>query len=246
MSEEIIIIPARLGSTRLPNKPLADIAGKSMIVRVLEQAKKTKIDNIIVASADLEISQEVEKNGFKSISTNPDLPSGTDRIFKAYKKLKNSNKFEYIINLQGDLPTIDYKIINNLLKFHKNTDYDIVTAVAEIKDEEEKTNPNVVKVAIAWKQKQHGKALYFSRATIPYNSEKYYHHIGIYIYTKKALEKFVKLPQSSLEKTEKLEQLRALENNMKIGVLLVDTVPLGVDTKEDLVKANQFFREVNR
>lgn len=240
MVNSIIIIPSRLGSTRLPNKPLADINGKTMIIRVLEQAKKANITDILVAAAEIEITSEVEKNGFKAVLTNPNHPSGTDRIYEALEKTEGN--FDFIVNLQGDLPTIDPQIISDLLNLIKTSNFDIVTAVAEITDEHEKTNPNVVKAVVSWKNETTGKALYFTRATAPHGTEKFYHHIGIYVYKKAALEKFVKLQPSQLEKAEKLEQLRALENDMTIGVLKVTTIPLGVDTAEDLKKANYMFK----
>ncbi|HCR85942.1 MAG TPA: 3-deoxy-manno-octulosonate cytidylyltransferase [Alphaproteobacteria bacterium] len=240
MGKAIILIPSRLGSTRLPNKPLADIQGKPMIIRVVEQGKKSLISDIYVAAADPDIAIEVEKNGLNAILTNPDHQSGTDRIFEALQKIQG--KFEYIVNLQGDLPTIDPQIISDLLKFIENSDYDIVTAVAKIIVEEEKASPNVVKAVVSWKNANTGTALYFTRATVPYGAEELFHHIGIYIYRRAALENFISMPISLLEKTEKLEQLRALENAMKIGVLKVDTIPLGVDTMEDLEKARNMFK----
>lgn len=239
-NKAVILIPSRLGSTRLPNKPLADIQGKPMIVRVADQAKKTDISNVYVACAEPEIEKELEKYGYNSILTDPNHPSGTDRINEALSKIKGD--FEYIINLQGDLPTIDPKIVSQLLELLANSDYDITTAVAKIKIEEERANPNVVKAIVSWKNENSGNALYFTRATAPYNANDLYHHIGIYAYKLAALKKFVSLPPSALEQTEKLEQLRALENGMKIGVLKVNTIPLGVDTKEDLQKANDMFK----
>lgn len=245
MDNAIIIIPARMGSTRFPNKPLADICGKPMILRVLEQALKTGVKNIIAAVAEREIYDEVIKSGFNAIITDPELPSGTDRISQALENFGSTENIEYIVNLQGDLPTIEPRIIDDLLKLIAENNYDIVTAVVEIAEKEEKTNPNVVKAVVSWKSDNSGKALYFTRATAPHNAEELYHHIGIYVYTKNALEKFVKLVPSELEKTEKLEQLRALENDMTIGVLKVDTVPLGVDTMEDLEKAIKIYQEKN-
>lgn len=240
MNNAIILIPSRLGSTRLPGKPLADILGREMIIRVIDQGKKAGISDVYVAAAEKEIVSAVEKNGFKAILTDPNHPSGTDRIFEALGKIKTD--FKYIINLQGDLPTIDPKIISDLLKLIENSDYDIVTAAAQITNHEERENPNVVKAIVSWKNDVSGTALYFTRATAPHGSDELYHHIGIYIYTREALKKFVALPQSKLEKTEKLEQLRALENDMKIGVLKVDTIPLGVDTRQDLERAIYMYQ----
>lgn len=243
----IIAIPSRLGSTRLPNKPLADICGKPMIVRVFEQAEKSGIKNIFVACAENEILQEIVKRGGEAVLTSPDLPSGTDRIYQGLVSLGYKSKYKYVINLQGDLPTISPKVIKqcyDLISDHDH-DFDIVTVVAKITDEKEKNNPNVVKAVVSWKDKKKtiGEALYFSRATIPHGEGDHWHHIGIYAYKMKALQKFVDLLPSPLEKREKLEQLRALENNMSIGVIKTDTIPLGVDTKEDLEKARKIFKE---
>jgi 3-deoxy-manno-octulosonate cytidylyltransferase (CMP-KDO synthetase) len=232
MSKEIlIIIPARLASTRLPNKPLADICGKSMIRRVYEQALKANLGEVVIACDGEEIAAEAKKIGAKFVITNPDLPSGTDRIYEAFKKI--GGDFSVIVNLQGDLPNIDPNVIRAAAETALNNDCDIATVASKIKNFDEITNPNVVKIAIA----NSGRALYFSRCPIPHSKkdfDDYFHHIGIYAYKKSALEKFVKLPQSNLEKRESLEQLRALENDMKIFVSIVDAHPLSVDTKEDL------------
>ncbi len=231
----LIVIPARLASTRLPNKPLADIAGKSMIRRVYEQAVAAGVGEVVVACDGEKIAQEVKNFGGKFVITNPDLPSGTDRVYAAVKEI--AGDFEVVLNLQGDLPNIEPKVIKTAAEALLASDYDIVTVASKIKNEAEISNPNVVKIAIAFDSKDAGKALYFSRAAIPYAKEKtadFYHHIGIYAYKKSALKKFVSLAPSMLEKRESLEQLRALENNMKILVKIVDTHPLSVDTKEDL------------
>jgi 3-deoxy-manno-octulosonate cytidylyltransferase (CMP-KDO synthetase) len=242
---KLIIIPSRLASTRLKDKPLADINGRTMICRVCEQAEKSDFKSI-VAAGDQEILQEIEKSGYAGVMTDKDLNSGTDRIYQALEKYedKTGEFFNIIINLQGDLPVFDPKIINDCVEFlESNPEYDITTLVSKFPDKEDADNPNDVKVAIAWddKAKTKGKALYFSRAKIPYNSEEYFHHIGIYVYRKEALEKFVKLEESELEKTEKLEQLRALESNMNIGVCLADSHPIGVDTQEDLEKVRNIL-----
>ena len=294
----LIIIPVRLASTRLPNKPLADILGKSMIQRVYEKAVKANIGEVLIACDGKEIADEVEKFGGKYVITDPDLPSGTDRIYAAFKEASKDENYDAILNLQGDLPNID----PNAIKAAANVltdDFDIATIASKIKNKNEIQNPNVVKIAIAFADKENtqGNALYFSRCPIPYSKnlgsapiwkhhyfkfgvlhflvnfglflqkflqnmtifirnfykkrskfpqklkqtksgqnldQDYFHHIGIYAYSKKSLEKFVALPQSNLEKQESLEQLRALENNMKIAVKIVDTHPLSVDTQEDL------------
>jgi 3-deoxy-manno-octulosonate cytidylyltransferase (CMP-KDO synthetase) len=239
----LIIIPVRLASTRLPNKPLADICGKSMIQRVYEQAKKADIGEVVIACDGEEIATEVKKFGGKFVITDPNLPSGTDRIYAAYKKFSNAD-FDIILNLQGDLPNIDPQVIRDAAKAAQNNNCDIATVASKISDESEISNPNVVKIAIAFKEENLGKALYFSRCPIPYfktNSADFYHHIGIYAYTKSALEKFVNLEPSELEKRESLEQLRALENDMNIFVKIVKAHPLSVDTKDDLEKVTKLI-----
>lgn len=232
----LIIIPVRLASTRLPNKPLADILGKTMIQRVYEKAVAADIGEVLIACDGEEIANEVKKFGGKFVITDPNLPSGTDRIFAAFSEAAKNQNFDAIINLQGDLPNIEPSAIKAAALALKD-DFDIATIASEIKNREEITNPNVVKIAIAFENANEGKALYFSRCPIPYSKEQnqaYYHHIGIYAYSRKSLEKFVSLAPSNLEKRESLEQLRALENNMKIAVKIVDVHPLSVDTPEDL------------
>lgn len=235
-----IFIPARMDSTRLPGKPLAAIHGKPMIVHVLDRAKESGIDNIFVACAEKEIANSVEASGGKAILTNPSHPSGTDRIYEALKK--TGEDFDFIINVQGDLPTLNPQIINVALDVMKKfKDADIVTLAAVITNDDEKNNPNVVKAIVSPRKDKIGKALYFTRATAPYGEGELLHHIGLYVYSREALEKFVKLPPSYLEKREKLEQLRALENGMNIYVATVDAVPLGVDTPEDLEKVRKIL-----
>lgn len=236
MKKVLTIIPVRLASTRLPNKPLADICGKTMINRVYEQALAANIGDVVIACDGDEIANEVKKFGGKFVITDPELPSGTDRIYAAYKKF-HSDDFDIILNLQGDLPNIDPKVIRDAAKAVQESDCDIATVASKIRNDAEIHNPNVVKIAIAFKDEDLGKALYFSRAAIPFSKDatgNYYHHIGIYAYKKAALEKFVGLPPSILERRESLEQLRALENDMRIFVKIVDAHPLSVDTKEDL------------
>lgn len=227
-SKILIAIPARLASTRLPNKPLAQILGKSMIQRVYEQAMAANLGDVVIACDGKEIAGEAKRIGAKFIITDPALPSGTDRIYAALKAL--GGDFDVIVNLQGDLPNIDPKVISAAAQAALTKDCDIATVASEIKNTDEITNPNVVKIARA----ESGRALYFSRSAIPYNQGKYLHHIGIYAYKKSALEKFVNLAPSMLEKRESLEQLRALENDLKIFVEIVDAHPLSVDTPDDL------------
>lgn len=247
----LTIIPVRLASTRLPNKPLANILGKTMIQRVYEQALKADLGKVIIACDGEEIAAEVKKFGGEFVITDPNLLSGTDRIYAAYQKFQNED-FDAIINLQGDLPNIAPHVIKAAAEASLEKDCDIATVASKIINESEITNPNVVKVAISFElskqqaekkaeKKDLGRALYFSRCPIPYSKENskenlvdYFHHIGIYAYKKTALEKFISLKPSALEKRESLEQLRALENDMKIFVKIVDAHPLSVDTKEDL------------
>lgn len=235
MKKVLTIIPVRLASTRLPNKPLADICGKTMIQRVYEQALAANLGDVLIACDGEEIANEIKKFGGKFVITDPDLPSGTDRIYAAYKKFHGED-FEVVVNLQGDLPNIDPKVIRAAANAALENDCDIATVASKIKNDDEIHNPNVVKIAIAFKEEDLGKALYFSRCPIPFSksNSNYYHHIGIYAYKKSALEKFVNLSPSILERRESLEQLRALENDMKIFVKIVDAHPLSVDTKEDL------------
>lgn len=236
-----IFIPARMESTRLPGKILADINGRPMILHVLDRAKESGIKDVYVACAEKEIANAVEAGGGKAVLTDPAHPSGTDRIFEALSK--TGGDYDYIVNVQGDLPTLDPQIINAALEAAEQfPDADIVTLAAIISDEVEKTNPNVVKAIISPRTDKIGKALYFTRATAPHGEGDLLHHIGLYVYRKAALEKFVKLAPSPLEKREKLEQLRALENGMNIYVVIVDTVPLGVDTQEDLEKVRKILK----
>lgn len=230
-----VIIPARLASTRLPNKPLVDILGKTMIARVYEKAKQVPNVEVFVACDSQEVKSEIENIGGHAILTDPNLPSGTDRIYAALKRL--GQDFDYVVNLQGDLPNVDPKTIEAAIVAINETDADIATVATIIEEEDEIDDPNIVKIAIAFQGHDIGKALYFSRCPIPYSKNKnqnYYHHVGIYAYKKAALEKFVNLAPSALEKQESLEQLRALENNMSIAVKIVQGNPLSVDTQKDL------------
>lgn len=237
----LVLIPARMASTRLPGKPLADICGLPMIVQVALRAREADVGRIIVAVDDRRTFDAVAGAGFEVVMTRDDHQSGSDRIFEALTQVDPDGKAEIIINVQGDLPTIDPQTIRAALKPLENEAVDIATLTVEIEDEHEKTNPNVVKVVGSPSSDTRLRALYFTRATAPYGAGPLYHHIGLYAYRRSALERFVSLPPSTLEKRESLEQLRALEAGMRIDAEVVKTVPLGVDTPADLEKARRIL-----
>lgn len=230
----IIAIPARLGSTRLSRKPLADIHGEPMIVRVWRQAVAANLGPVIVACCGEEIASVIRRVGGVAVITDPDLPSGTDRIHAALKEIDPQNNHKIVVNLQGDLPTIDPGLVQAVLMPLIKNGYDMGTLAAPIQVPGEIENPNVVKIAMTQPDDGVSRALYFSRSAIPANASPFYHHVGVYAYQRAALDKFVKLAPSYLEKTEKLEQLRALEAGMSIGVALIDHIPQSVDTEDDL------------
>jgi 3-deoxy-manno-octulosonate cytidylyltransferase (CMP-KDO synthetase) len=233
----IVLIPARMASTRLPGKPLADIAGVPMIVRVWRQAVAAKVGPVVVAAAEREIVEAVEIAGGRAVMTAPNLPSGSDRIYAALESVDRGYEHDVVVNLQGDLPTLDPSYIRAVVDALAATGADIATLAAEIDDQADYDNPNVVKPVISWDVGgDRGRALYFTRARAPHGGGPLFHHIGIYAYTRTALARFVALDPSPLEKREKLEQLRALEAGMSIAVARVDGVPLSVDTPEDLKK----------
>ena len=246
-SSPIVIIPARMASTRLPGKPLADIAGLPMIVQVLQRATEAAIGPVVVACAEAEIKAAVEAHGGQAVLTDPHHPSGSDRIFEALQSVDPAGRHDIIVNLQGDLPVIGPDVVSAALKPMRDPGVDIATLVAQITYDEERTNPNVVKAVVgfaggaAMANNDVGRALYFSRAQVPYGDGPLYHHIGIYAYRRAALERFVALPPGVLEQREKLEQLRALENGMRIDAARVDTVPFGVDTPADLERAREIL-----
>jgi 3-deoxy-manno-octulosonate cytidylyltransferase (CMP-KDO synthetase) len=234
----VIVIPARMASTRLPGKPLADIAGLPMIVRVWKQAMAAKLGPVIVAAAEHEIADAIEKAGGTVVMTDADLPSGSDRVFQAVEKFDEAHKHDVVVNLQGDLPALHPSYIRAVAEVLARTGSDIATLAAEIDDPADYDKPSVVKPVVTWDVTgDRGRALYFTRARAPANDGPLYHHIGIYAFRRDALSRFVKLPPSPLELREKLEQLRALEANMSIAVARVDSVPLSVDTPADLEKA---------
>lgn len=238
----ILLIPARLAATRLPAKPLADIAGVPMIVRVMRQAMAAELGPVVVAAGEKEIVAVVEKAGGKAVLTDPELPSGSDRVHAALQALDPQGQHDAVVNLQGDLPALDPKQIRQVMAALEESGADIATLAAEITDPAERDSPHVVKAVVAWaRHGQLGRALYFTRASAPSGEGPLFHHVGIYAYRRPALSRFVGLAPSPLEKREKLEQLRALEANMSIAVARVDSVPLSVDTAADLAKANQFL-----
>ena len=233
----LVLIPARMASTRLPGKPLADIAGLPMIVQVAKRAQEAEAGRIIVAVDDQAVYDTVAAAGFEVVMTRQDHQSGSDRIFEAVQKADPNAEMDFIINVQGDLPTIEPEAVRSSLRPLDNPSTDIATLTVEITEEHEKTNPSVVKVVGSPLSETRLRALYFTRATAPYGNGPLYHHIGLYAYRRTALAKFVSLGPSVLEKRESLEQLRALEAGMRIDVEIVDSVPLGVDTPADLEKA---------
>jgi 3-deoxy-manno-octulosonate cytidylyltransferase (CMP-KDO synthetase) len=234
----LLVIPARLGSTRLPDKPLADIHGEPMIVHVWRRAMEAAIGPVLVACAEEAIVDAVSRAGGRAMLTRADHPSGSDRIHEAVARLDPEGDFDAIINVQGDLPTIDPEAIRAALAALADPEVDIATLAAVIIDPADGENPNIVKAVTAIDPATGiGRALYFSRAAVPTGEGPLYHHIGLYAYRRAALDRFVKLPPGRLERRERLEQLRALENGMRIAVALVEDVPLGVDTAEDLERA---------
>ncbi|HEV7434265.1 MAG TPA: 3-deoxy-manno-octulosonate cytidylyltransferase [Pseudorhizobium sp.] len=233
----LVLIPARMASTRLPGKPLADIAGLPMIVQVAKRAQEANVGRIVVAVDHQDTYDVVSSAGFKVVMTRQDHQSGSDRIYEAIQKVDPDGKIEVIVNVQGDLPTIEPEAVRAALRPLDNQTVDIGTLTVAITDEHEKTNPNVVKVVGSPLSDTRLRALYFTRATAPHGQGPLYHHIGLYAYRRSALERFVSLGPSVLEKRESLEQLRALEAGMRIDVEIVDSVPLGVDTPADLEKA---------
>lgn len=237
----LVLIPARMAATRLPGKPLLDIAGLPMIVHVLRRAEAARIGRVAVATDTLEIADAVRAHGGEAVMTRTDHPSGSDRIFEALGTLDPARRIETVINLQGDFPTIQPEQIGAVLAPLADPAVDIATLAAEIHTEEESTNPNVVKVIGSALTAQRLRALYFTRATAPWGDGPRYHHIGLYAYRRSALQRFVALAPSALEQREKLEQLRALEAGMRIDVTLVTTVPRGVDTPADLETARRLL-----
>jgi 3-deoxy-manno-octulosonate cytidylyltransferase (CMP-KDO synthetase) len=241
ISDALVLIPARMAATRLPGKPLADIGGQPMIAHVYQRAAAAGVGPVVIATDSQEIAAAITKAGGRAVMTRADHPSGSDRIFEALRQVDPQGRVQVVINVQGDLPTLAPADVRAALAPLADPAVDVTTIAAEIRRDEERTNPNVVKIVGSEVAPGRLRALYFTRATAPYGEGPLYHHIGLYAYRRAALERFVALPPSPLEKREKLEQLRLLEAGMRIDVALVDTVPLGVDTPEDLETARRML-----
>ncbi|HVZ08238.1 3-deoxy-manno-octulosonate cytidylyltransferase [Rhodopila sp.] len=234
----IVVIPARMASTRLPNKPLADICGKPMVVHMLDRGREAGIGPVAVACGDPEIAEAVRAYGGRAVLTDPALPSGSDRVHAALAELDPDGKHDVVVNLQGDFPTLDPAGLRLVVTPLHDPGIDIGTLVVPIRDEIEATTVSFVKAACAFKEGETvAPALYFSRVAIPWGLGPRWHHVGIYAYRRAALDRFVSLPPSPLEQRESLEQLRALENGMRIACARMEHGPFGVDTAEDLERA---------
>jgi 3-deoxy-manno-octulosonate cytidylyltransferase (CMP-KDO synthetase) len=240
----IIVIPARMASVRLPGKPMADIHGLPMIVHVWKRAVEANIGKVLVAAAENEIADVIRSHGGDAIVTEPSLPSGSDRIAAALTLRDIHEKFEYVVNLQGDLPTIDPLAVQRCLAGLTNESVDIATIAARIETDEDVKNPNIVKaIAPLGNDREVAYARDFVRNIGPEHEAPYWHHIGVYAYNRSALQRFVSLPVSTREARRKLEQMRALDNDMRIAVVKVDTVPLGIDAPADLEAARMILRK---
>ena len=241
MADVLIVIPARMASTRLPGKPLLDIAGQPMIVHVMRRAQAARVGEVVVATDSEVIAACVEKADGRAVMTRADHVSGSDRIFEALEVIDPQRRSSIIINMQADLPTIAPADVAAAIAPLADAAVDIATLAAEITREEERSDPNVVKLVGTPVGKDRLRALYFTRATAPAGEGPLYHHIGLYAFRRAALARFVALSPSPLEQREKLEQLRALEAGMRIDASIVASVPLGVDTPEDLERARKIL-----
>lgn len=237
-NEILVIIPARIGSTRLEKKPLKKIGNMTMIEHICKNLTDYGIKNFYIATDSEEISEYLANRNYKVIMTDSDLESGTDRVFQAWKKIDESGKFKFIINVQGDMPFLDPKIITDISEEIIKTQYDILTPVTKVDYEKAKGESNV-KVVI----NKNNQALYFSRSMIPNSSAEYLYHVGVYAFKDHALKKFVSLPKSDYERSERLEQLRALENNMSIGIIYSDSIPISIDTEDDYKLAIDYYNK---
>jgi 3-deoxy-manno-octulosonate cytidylyltransferase (CMP-KDO synthetase) len=243
----VIIIPARMGSTRLPGKPLADIGGLPMIAHVMRRAFESGLGPVVVACDGAEIADAVKKAGGQAVLTDPHHPRGSDRIWEALNALPDNAAYDAVVNVQGDEPTLDPAAIRAAYALLQNPDVDIATLAAEIRDEAKKTADQVVKAVVdVAAGGAHGRALYFSRRPVPWGGGPLYHHVGLYAYRRDALARYAAAPPSPLEIRESLEQLRALSLGMHIEVGIIDAAPLGVDTPEDLERARAILGRVKR
>ncbi|MEQ8968591.1 MAG: 3-deoxy-manno-octulosonate cytidylyltransferase [Azospirillaceae bacterium] len=234
----VVVIPARLASQRLPDKPLADIAGEPMIVHVWRRAVEAEVGPVVVACAEAAIAEAVRAAGGTALMTDPDHPSGSDRVHEAVERFDPDRRHDAVVNLQGDLPTISPEDVRAAFEALGDPSVDIGTLAAPITDEAERDDPNVVKAVIELAEGARlGRALYFTRLAAPWGNGPWWHHIGLYAYRREALTAYVRLPPAVLERRERLEQLRALAHGMRIDVAHVDSVPLGVDTPADLERA---------
>jgi 3-deoxy-manno-octulosonate cytidylyltransferase (CMP-KDO synthetase) len=242
-SRTIVLIPARLAATRLPGKPLATIAGEPMIVHVWRRAVESELGRVVVAAADPPIVEAVVRAGGEAVLVADDVPSGTDRIFRALERVDPERRYARIVNVQGDLPTLDPRDLARVVEPLDRLGVDIGTIAVATSDPEERARPNFVKAVVSFLPDDPtlGRSLYFTRAPAPWGEGPVWHHIGIYAFTRAALERFCALPASPLELREKLEQLRALEAGMSIGVKLIESAPFGVDTPEDLARARRIL-----
>ena len=240
----IVLIPSRMASTRLPGKPLADIHGAPMIVHVWRRAVEAGIGPVLVACAEREIADAITAAGGDAVLTDPDHPTGSDRICEALSRLDPDRRFDAVVNVQGDLPTVESASIRAAFEALAVPEVDIGTLVAEIHQDRERQDPSIVKAVLGFRPGEiRARALYFSRAVVPSGAGPHYHHIGLYAYRRQALERFVTLPRGVLEQRESLEQLRALEAGMRIDAVLVGEVPLGVDTPAQLDQARRMLAD---
>lgn len=251
MMKPIIAIPSRLAATRFPNKPMALVGGVPMVLKIFKQAQEADIAPVIVAAGDKEIYTLIKDNGGEAVLTDPDLPSGTDRVAAAVDQYDQDKKYNVVINLQGDLAIFNSDVLKACLhgfEYDRENFYDIATVCTLIKDKALIDDPNTAKAVITFNENQSssiyktGRALYFTRSTCPYGDGEFYQHLGVYAYRRNSLQKFINLPPSQLELREKLEQLRGLEAGFNFAITLVDHQPLEVNTLEDLVKINNKLR----
>ena len=236
----LLVIPARMASARLPGKPLADIGGVPMIVHVMQRALAANVGPVVIACAEEEIAEAVRAAGGTAVLTDPDLPSGTDRVRAAAEIIDPDGQYNCVVNVQGDLPTLDPLAVSAAVDVLTDVpDCDIATLVVATKGAREMADPNVVKAVLSMETETRGRALYFTRSSAPYGEGPLWHHVGIYAYRRASLNKFCALPPSTLEQRERLEQLRALEAGMRIDAAVITSAPEGVDTPEDLDRARR-------